>query len=222
VRHALILCAVVWATGCAESSQFFRPTEHVYGETPHGFDEAIYNMVGPFGPFGEAKVWSDGAFSEHGDSVVHATLELHNTSGVPLVVRPEQLRLDPVRVGSHLLHDFAPIEKQALSVAPGAFGTVELRFVLPPDIRPGEVSSFGLRWSVQNGPQSYSQRTPFTEQVRRFANGAYPPTYGFGYGYFCNPFDPFCRGPYGYGAGGVVVAPGGAGGYAPRQVIRSR
>jgi hypothetical protein len=235
VRHRMIVpavCAVftaVAATGCVESSQYFRPTEHVYGETAHGFDEAIYNLVGPFGPFGEAKVWSSGAFSENGNSVLHATIELHNTSGVPIVVQPDQLRLDPVRVGAHLLRDLGPKERQALSVAPGAFGVVQLHYVLPPEVSPGQVSSFGLRWRVQNGPQSYTQHTPFVEHVRRYANMSYPPTYGYGYGYFCNPYDPFCRGPYGYGGfgygsawnGGGSSEPGERGG-AGRQVIRSR
>ena len=211
MRTSMILCAVFavfGAVGCAENHQYFRPTEHVHGETANGDHEAIYELVGPFGPFGEAKVWSRGAFRASGQTLLFAAIELHNTSGVPIVVDPQRIRVDPVRVGASLLHDFAPVQTQALSVAPGAFGVVKLHFVLPEDIVPGQVSSFGLRWQVQNGPQSYAQRTPFREARSRYAYAAYPPPYGrFGYGVYggyygsCAWGDPLCRGPYGYGVG---------------------
>jgi hypothetical protein len=225
VRYSILLCAVVFcllAVGCAENRQYFRPTEHVYGQTVHGYEEAIYALVGPFGPFGEAKVWSPGAFRENHATLLHVKLDLHNTSGVPIVVHPDRVHLDPVRAGSQLLHDIKPIEQQPLSIAPGSFGQVHLRFVLPADVRPGEVSAFGLRWQVQNGPQAYSQVTPFLEEAGRFA-GAYSPVYGYGFGYFCSPYDPFCaRGWYGYPAGpGVIGVPDGGGG-RPRAVVRTR
>jgi len=222
VRHSIWLCmVVVMAVGCAENRQYFRPTEHVYGETLHGQEEAIYALVGPFGPFGEAKVWSPGAFRENGATLLHVKLDLHNTSGVPIVVYPDRIRVDPVRVGRELLHDLRPIETQALSIAPGAFGRVDLRFVLPPTVRPAQASAFGLRWQVQNGPQSYSQLTPFLEDVGRFGPG-YPPIYGYGYGYMCSAYDPFCTRGYGYGVGpGVIVEGSGISGRS-RQVVRTR
>lgn len=240
MRTWMIVC-VIGLIGCAESRQYFRPTEHVYGETVRGEREAIYNLVGPLGQFGEAKVWSRGAFREDGQTIVFTTIELHNTSGSPLLVDPQRIRLDPVRAGAELLHDFPPVERQVLSVAPGAFGSVRLRFVLPPDVPPGKVSSFGLRWEVKNGPQSYSQRTPFLEDRGGRAYAAYPPpTYGwnyglygyggyggFGYGYGGCWGDPLCRGPYGYGPGfGVGAGPINGGPISPprpsRDVIRTR
>jgi hypothetical protein len=207
------------AAGCAESRQYFRPTEHVYGETMRGEREAIYNLVGPRGQFGEAKVWSKGAFREDGSAVVHATIDLHNTSGVAIVVDPQNIKLEPVRAGNELLHGLVPLEHQKLSVAPGAFGSIKLRFVLPEGIQPGQVSSFGLRWEVENGPQKYAQTTPFLETAGRNEQmsayyGYPPPTYGFayGYGFGCSWADPLCR-PYGYYGywgvpGAVVVSPG--------------
>lgn len=231
----VLVCALAGAAGCAESRQYFRPTEHVLGQTVRGESEAIYAMVGPQGPFGEAKVWSRGAFRENGNTVLYVTLDLHNTSGVPLLVDPQQVRVDPVRVGHELLHDFPPLEKQQLSVAPGAFGSVRLRFVLPPRVAPGQVSSFGLRWKVQNGTQSYAQTTPFLETGNELYRYGYPgPSYGFaagyGYGYGCGFADPFCR-PYGgygyyggYGSlrGPVYVAPPPAPSPPSRTVIRVR
>ena len=226
MRKWISMCAVVGLLGCAESRQYFRPTEHVYGETMRGEPEAIYNMAGPFGPFGEAKVWSRGAFREDGDTVLYATIDLHNTSGVPLIIDPQRIRLDPVRAGNELLHDVGPVEHQTLSVAPGAFGSVRLRFALPPHVVPGQVSSFGLRWEVTNGPQKYAQRTPFLEERGGgYAYAAYPPPpYGWGYGYGCSIGDPWCR-PYGMGVGvgfgarPIYVAPP-APSRPPRENIR--
>jgi hypothetical protein len=218
VRKWMVLCAVFGMLGCAESRQYFRPTEHVYGETTRGEPEAIYDMVGPFGPFGEAKVWSRGAFRDGNDTVVFATIDLHNTSGVPILVNPQRIRLDPVRIGPELLHGLTPTQTQVLSVAPGAFGSIKLRFLLPESVVPGQVSSFGLRWEVKNGPQTYAQRTPFLETRGGNAYAGYPPAgYGYGYGgygygglgyggygyYGCTWGDPLCRGGYygGYGGG---------------------
>jgi hypothetical protein len=214
VRPWLMVCAVVCASGCAEDHQYFRPTEHIYGATVHGFDEAIYQLVGPFGPFGEAKVWSPGAFREDDQNLLHVNIDLHNTSGVPIVVNPREMLLDPVRAGSELLRRVPAIETQALSVAPGAAGRIALRFVLPPDVRPGYVTSFGLRWQVHNGPQAYSQLTPFTEdRGYYYPYGYYPYGYPpiYGYGVYCTPYDPYCmHGAYGWGAVGgrpIIVAP---------------
>jgi hypothetical protein len=205
VRNSLLLCLVVWSVGCAENRQYFRPTEHVYGHTIHGQAEAIYALVGPHGPFGEAKVWSPGAFREDGSTLLHVQIDVHNTSGAPIVVDPVRIQLDPIRVGRQLLRGLTPIERQPLAIAPGAFGRISLRFALPPGVRAGEITAFGLHWSVDNGPQSYAQVTPFLEDYGRFGPG-YPPVYGYGYGYFCSPYDAFCaRGYYGYPMGGAVI-----------------
>jgi len=229
VRTWIGLCAVFGLLGCAETRQYFRPTEHVYGETIRGEQEAIYNMVGPFGAFGEAKVWSRGAFREQGKTVLHATIDLHNTSGVPIIIDPQRIRLDPLRAGRELLKDVSPVERQTLSVAPGAFGSVRLRFELPGHIVPGQVSSFGLRWEVSNGPQKYAQRTPFLEERGGYGYAGYPPPaygWGYGYGYGCSWADPWCR-PYGYGGMGIgvgrpVFSAPPAPSRPPRQDIRVR
>jgi hypothetical protein len=224
VRLWLMMSVIALSAACAENHQYFRPTERVSGHTAGGEAEALYALNGPFGPFGEAKVWSAGAFRDQGRTVLHVAIELHNTSGVLIEVDPAQVRLDPVRVGQRLIHGLRPAETQRLSVAPGAFGEVRLHFVMPDSVRPAQVSSFGVRWQVQNGPQSYSQITPFLEQYRGYA---YHPAslYGFGYGYFCSPYDPFCRpGGYGYYAPygpPVYVAPPMSD-RRPHEVIRTR
>jgi hypothetical protein len=224
----VLVFAVAGAVGCAESRQYFRPTEHVYGHTVRGESEAIYSMVGAVGPFGEAKVYSRGAFRDEGKTVVYVTIDLHNTSGAPIVVDPQEIRVDPVRVGRDLLHDFPPVEKQTLSIAPGAFGAVKLIFVLPEGVSPGQVSSFGLRWKVSNGTQSYAQITPFLETGDYYPGYYAPPGYGFAYGYGvgCSWADPWCRPPYGYGfygvRGGPIFVEPPAAARPPRTVIHTR
>jgi hypothetical protein len=212
--------------GCAESRQYFRPTEHVYGQTVRGEREAIYNLAGAFGGFGEAKVWSRGSFLEDGAAVVYVTIDLHNTSGVPIIIDPQEVRLDPLRAGDALLRDITPLERKRLSVAPGAFGSVQLSFAMPQGVVPGQISSFGLRWKVQNGPQQYSQRTPFIEERGTYYAGYPSPMYGYGLGVGmyggCGFGNPWCNGPYGfYGRGyGYGVGLGGGGYIAPSAPMR--
>jgi len=225
VRKWLAVCAVLGMLGCADTQQYFRPTEHVTGETSRGEPEAIYNLVGAQGPFGEAKVWSRGAFRKDGNTLLLATIELHNTSGTAIIVDPQRIRLDPVRAGKQLLRDIPPIQSGALQVKPGAVGRVKLHFLLPPDVLPGQVSAFGLRWEVENGQQTYSQRTPFLEVTpyygygypSRFGGYPYPNYYFYGPGGYCGYADPFCRWGYGYGGfyGGIDARP-------PREVVRPR
>ena len=209
VRTWISLCALIGLMGCAESRQYFRPTEHVYGQTVRGEREAIYNMVGSFGPFGEAKVWSRGSFLEDGEAVVYVTIDLHNTSGVLIIIDPQDVRLDPLRAGEALLRDVAPLEHKRLSVAPGAFGSVRLSFALPNRVVPGQISSFGLRWKVQNGPQHYAQRTPFIEERGNnyYYSGHPAPAYGYGFGmYGCGWDNPWCAGRTATGWGLAWVA----------------
>ncbi|HEY2736364.1 MAG TPA: hypothetical protein VGI70_20335, partial [Polyangiales bacterium] len=110
------------------------------------------------------------------------------------------------------------VEQQPVTIPAGGFGRMKLHFILPPDTRPGRVSSFGLRWRVQNGPQAYSQLTPFIE-LRGSYVYPYAPTYGYGYGVYCTAYDPFCaRGPYGLGAPAPMVIESGP----PRATVRVR
>lgn len=227
MRTWISLCALIGLMGCAESRQYFRPTEHVYGQTVRGEREAIYTMAGAFGQFGEAKVWSRGSFLENGEAVVYVTIDLHNTSGVPIIIDPQDVRLDPLRAGNNLIRNVAPLERKRLSVAPGAFGSVQLSFAMPRDVVPGQISSFGLRWKVQNGPQQYTQRTPFIEERGNYYYSGHPAMYGYGMGmgmgvgmYGCGWGNPWCAGPYGWYGRGYGV---GVGGYVspPAAPMRS-
>lgn len=206
-----VLISALLLGGCGASRQYFQPTERVRGTTLQGYPEAIYELVGPSGQFGEAKVWSRGAYrGPNKTTVVHASIEIHNTSAAPIQLRSADVRLDPVRTDDGVLTEIKPAEARDYEIPPGAIRELRFHFVLPAGTSPGEVSAFRLRWSVTSAGRSYSQHTPFVEEYRRYGYYGYGPPYP--YHYFCDPFDPFCfyRGPYyypyGVGAGyGVVI-----------------
>lgn len=195
----LFMCGVllVLASGCAHNRQYFRPTERVRGQTVHGYHEAFYDLVGPRGPFGEAKVWTIGAYRSGDDSVLEVSLELHNTSAQPISVAASDVRLDPVRVGRSVLRDLRPQETGTFQVKPEGRGEMKLHFLLPKGITPGHVTSFALLWRAQNVDQSYAQKTPFREE-----NAYYPPRdMPYPYPYYssiypCSPYDIHCVGSY--------------------------
>jgi hypothetical protein len=195
--HRLALISVLLLGGCAASRQYFQPTERVRGVTIQGYRESIYPLMGPHGHFGEAKLWSRGAYRGPGGlTVVHVSIEIHNTSGAHIELAATDVRLDPVRTDDGVLTDVAPAETSRFAVAPGTIVEERFHFVLPAGTTPGEVSAFRVRWRVTNAGQTYSQHTPFVEHYWRYGYG---PRYGYGYHYFCDPFDPFCFGPgYGY------------------------
>jgi hypothetical protein len=225
MHRLLPVISALALAGCAASRVYFQPTEHVRGTTDQGFREAIYPLVGPHGPFGEAKVWSRGAYRGPGNrTVIHLGIEIHNTSAAPIVLDARDVRLDPVRTDDGALPNLAPAEQEILSVPPAAIAQARFHFVLPASTSPGDVYAFRARWRVTSSGQTYSQYTPFIE---RYGHYAYAPGYYGGYYYYyCDPFDPWCFGPgpyyYPYGGfhGAVIIHGGGYRG--PRGVVHRR
>jgi hypothetical protein len=205
----LLLIFTLLLGGCAARWQYFQPTEHVHGTTLQGFKEAIYELHGPQGRFGEAKVWSRGAYrGPGGRTVIHLGIELHNTSGVTLELYAADVRLDRVRTAGGVLTEVAPAETGSYVAQPTAIVEARFHFVLPAGTSPGDVTAFRARWRVLSAGQSYQQYTPFAEQYRGYWVG---PPYSY-YRYYCDPFDPYCfyPGPYYYHP---------YGGYGYRQTI---
>ncbi len=190
-----VLVSALLLGGCAATRQYFQPTERVHGITEQGFRESMYDLTGAKGRFGEAKIWSRGAYRGPGDrTVIHLGLELHNTGGTPIVVRPGDVVLDRVRTGEGLLTEVAPAEHATYQVAPAGILELRFHFVLPAGIAPDDVSAFRARWGMTSADQSYVQHTPFVEQRAAYYYG---PPYAY-YRYYCDPFDPYCfyPGPY--------------------------
>ena len=219
MRRSLLI-GVLLLGACAANREYFEPTERVHGQTLHGYRESIYELVGAQGQFGEAKLWSRGAYRHEGRTVVQIGMELHNTSAVPFELRAKDVWLEPVRVADGLVPSVGPAEQNDFVFAPEAIGSANFHFVLPPGISPSEVIAFRLRWSVYSGAHVYSQNTPFRRDARRDGYGGYyGGVYAYGPGYaWCSAFDPFCYAPYGY-----VYGPyHGGGGGGPRVVVHPR
>lgn len=200
-----VLAGLVLA-GCAASRQYFEPTERVSGQTENGYSQALYPLAGVHGPFGEATLWSRGAYrGDDGRTVVQVGFSLHNTSDKPIELRAKEVRIGTMRTDDALLSELAPADPSILTVPPQKIGEVQFHFVLPPDIDPGEIRAFRLRWAVHGGDAVYLQRTVFLEL---HAHDPYPPPYAAGYP--CWPYGPYdCY----YGASGYW------GPYPPPYVI---
>lgn len=223
MRLLLLITALVFG-GCAASRQYFLPTEQVHGATLQGYPESIYTLTGAQGHFGEAKVWSRGAYrGEGGTTVVHVSIEINNTSAAPAQLSGADVRLDPVRTSDGaLLSDVQPADGKLYTIPPATIREIRLHFVLPKDISPGEVAGFRVRWNVSTAAgQVYSQLTPFIEEPPHYAYYGYGYPGPYYYHYVCDPFDPLCFYPGGYYHVGVyyrpvMMAPG------PRIVVHPR
>jgi hypothetical protein len=193
--YRLLLISALVLGGCAASRQYFQPTERVRGTTLQGYGESIYELSDPHGHFGEAKLWSRGAYRGPGRStVVQVSIEIHNTSGSAIELRSADVRLDPVRTDSGVLTDLRPAETKDYGIATQALRELRFHFVLPAGTSPGEVTAFQVRWRVTHANFAYAQHTPFIEQ---YAYYGYVPMYGYPYSY-CDPLDPFCFYPGSY------------------------
>jgi hypothetical protein len=187
-----VLIAVLLA-GCAAQRQYFQPTERQHGETVQGYPAAIYTLVGPQGQFGEAKLWSNGAYVSGGESVIHVSIEVHNTGGQPIELRAADLELESVATDIGNAAHLPPRQAKNRVFAPGSIVEAGFEFSLPGEVAPGEVQSFLLRWRAHSAGQSYGQRTPFGVLYR---GRIYVPGYGYPY-WGCDPFYGFCGYPYG-------------------------
>lgn len=203
----LLLTSLLVLGGCAASHQYFEPTEHARGRTLRGFQEAMYELMGPHGQFGEAKVWSHGAYRHDGGTAVQVAMEIHNTSGTPFELHAKDVRLAPVRTDEGVIQSVAPVEDSDYVFAPGSIGEVSYHFVMPPGISPGDMNGFRVLWALRSNEFTYGQATPFVREREYYYYAPHWPSYYYGYPYYpygfvCDPFDPFC-----FGSGLSVTVP---------------
>ena len=201
IGSMLSLGLLALLAGCGAARQYFEPTERVTGQTENGYSQALYPLAGPHGPFGEATLWSRGAYradnsgsapalrggaSFDGRTVVQIGFSLHNTSDAPIELRGAELRIGTMRTDDALLSELVAADPSVLSVPPQAIGEAQFHFVLPAGVAPREVRAFRLRWAVYAKQTAYRQRTVFLEV---HAREAYPPPYAAGYP--CWPYGPY-------------------------------
>ena len=146
--------------GCAASQQYFEPTERVEGRTQEGRKLATYPLEVGQGSLGEVKVWSEGAYETKGDeTLVRIGLEVHNTSGAPIELKPGDLNLEVNAKDYGPISGLRPEGDSAQAVPPGTVAEVRPTFALPPGISPSDIDSMRLHWRVQaNGLSSHRAR----------------------------------------------------------------
>jgi hypothetical protein len=179
VRSSLTLFAGLVLASCAGSQQF-TPGDRVTSLSPGGYPAAEYDVDSTLGEFSDAKVWSRGAYKQEilGEkrTVVHVGFEIENHMNQPIQFDAHGVRLDSLATDDKA----APGE-----LAPGwvqgnpTLGAQESQrldvyFVLPTNLTPGDVDGFRVRWALNGALQHYSQKTPFLKE----ASGSYGPTAG--------------------------------------------
>jgi hypothetical protein len=167
-RVALIAALVAAVAGCGASKQRFAPLERVQGKTVHGYAQALYPLQGPSGTFGEATLWSRGAYPTHdGSTVIHVGITVHNVSGKPIALHAADVRITAARTTSGVIEDLPAAERTVLTITPQAQATLVLHFTMPPEVAPSEIEAFALAWAVRGPDSVYAQRTPFAEPEER-------------------------------------------------------
>lgn len=202
------------ACGCATGRQYFEPSERVQGQTLQGHKVAIYPLSVATGPFGEAKVWSRGAYEIDEGALLHVGLEIHNTGRVPVELRPGDVRLDVLTEDHGPIRGLRPVAEGARAFAPGTIGEANLRFALPQDVSPNDVMALRLHWRLHVNGYTYVQRTPFAEEIEaRYASPAYAyPCWPYG------PYDCMYMHPFGFRYYDRLVVPR----YVPSPGSRTR
>lgn len=190
-RVGLALALVSTATcGAGPEHESFVPLERPHGQTLEGYTEAVYDLSGEDGRFGEAKVWSRGAYldPEGQDTLLHVGLDFENGGPNTIFLNPARVRLESVQTSDQVLRDVPPIEPREIStIPPESTGRVELLFALARPIRPAEVQAFRVAWSVRSNGQRFSEFTPFARSepatyyvpVRAYYYPYYPAYYPF-------------------------------------------
>lgn len=161
----------VAACACGPSRESFEPAERATAQAPNGFTAAEYAIQGTRGDLADAKVWSRGAYRAELDgrmqTIVHVGFELENNGNAPLTLRRESLSLDSATLDRRVLQDIYPASIVGdLTIPPGNRGEVHAYFAMPEGVKPTDVDAFRVKWRVEDGQVSYSQRTPFVEITR--------------------------------------------------------
>lgn len=179
-----VACITLVLAGCA-GTQHFDAVERATGLSPQGYGAAEYDIWGPMGNAGQARVWAVGAYEATvGGSemtVVEVVLDLENNGPEPMVL--SELRLDRVDVGRARIEDLAPMRVDGDgTVPPGGEQRVRAYFAIPLRVDPEDIGDFRVRWAVRQGERTYAQRTPFLQAPDYY----YSPYY----------YDPFWADPF--------------------------
>jgi hypothetical protein len=190
------LVSLLFLVGCAttQEHEIFVPLERAQGQTLEGYTEALYDISGPGGRFGEVKVWSRGAYTspEADKPLIHVGFDVDNRSEEALELAPEQIRLESVQTGEQVLRDIKALSPPSIAtIAPDSTGRIELVFALPAHVRPSQVQAFRVAWAVESDGYAFKEFTPFARTAKA---EIYVPVHAYFYPYHSHyypHYDPF-------------------------------
>lgn len=164
---------------CA-GTQHFDAAERATGLSPQGYGASEYDLWGPRGNTGQARVWASGAYEANVDgremTVIEVVLELENNGSEPMVL--SDLRLDSADADGVRLTDLAPVRIEGPdAIAPGDEERVRAYFAIPARYDPDDIADFRVRWGVRQGERTYAQRTPFLQAPDYYYDPFYGPLY---------------------------------------------
>jgi hypothetical protein len=173
-RSLLILVFLV--SGCG-AAQHFDAAERATATSPMGDEAAEYEIAGPDGRTAEVKVWSSGAYEGEVDgrevTVVEVVLEIENDGPAP--VELTEVKIDSAEASGTSFEDVAPYRIEGEPrVAPGGERRLRAFFSLPERYDPEDIEQFEIEWSLAHGGGTYTQRTPFQQPPRVYADYPYP------------------------------------------------
>lgn len=167
---------VVLASASCGGPQLFDAAGHATGISPQGLAAAEYDLWGPNGNTGEARVWSTGAYEGSVDgrpaTIIDVVIDLENVGEAPMALT--DIHLESADVHGMRVSDIPPTRVDGdTTVPPGGEARVHAYFAVSKHIDPDDLRGFRVGWRVQQGDRMYTQRTPFM-QAPRYALGAYP------------------------------------------------
>lgn len=187
-------CALLATAACAGQAAF-RPSE-AEGQASGNNVGAYYEVAVDNRNFGDVKVASTGAReADEGPPFVELVLRVRNDGAEPL-------QLDLAATGVEMIVDDRLVVVDAelamdgsAIVPPGGLERLIVRYALPADTAPRDLSAFDFFWRIATPAGPFTQSTPFERVVQRSGTAViYQPAlfwgWGPGFGHPGRPWPP--------------------------------
>jgi len=194
-RLLCVLCGIA-LSGCASQRQTVVPSA-IFVETEAGYRASLVPLVPDRARWGEAMVWSRGAFRERNGTrrpVIHVGVRVTNSSGAPLATNPSAARISVNPGEEDELPELQPDSavRGETVIGAGESGEVALIFPLPDSFSPSQVDAFTFRWPIASVGETATVMARFVERLPYPRPGPYwwyePYPYGWPYYYGPSPY----------------------------------
>ena len=197
IMKVMSAAIVVVLTACAQQAAF-TPTENVGARGAEDQPAAVYQVRSSpdQNPYADVSVWSRGAESEDGRTVVDLTVAVTNTGDRPVELVREGLILELFDDEGRAMRQPEVLrgpDPRLLVIPPGQRRDIPLRYGIPADIGATNIESLRFRWALARpGEKEYVQFTDFRQNPEPMYVGGW-------WGYYDPFWGPYPYGYYGYG-----------------------